>query len=223
MKSTSETILDRFEELVAENAKLKVALHEANDYADKLIEHKDMVCLPADLANLREANARFAFDNHMLRDKLDKLQKNLNIFLIMSDTPETDYEVNDKSFIYTMGGLPPVVVHVEFARKLERERDDIRAQLREEQQLHVQTLNERDEARETCSELVTDSDAITLARTVVRITQDRDEARGQRDRLAAALRKLADCDWVITPHDRMDAVREIARKALQSLTPNETL
>jgi len=48
-----------------------------------------------------------------------------------------------------------------------------------------------------------------------------DSLTEQRDRLAEALRKLADCDWVITPHDRMDAVREIARKALQSLTPNE--
>jgi hypothetical protein len=44
----------------------------------------------------------------------------------------------------------------------------------------------------------------------------------QRDRRAEALQKLADCDWVITPHDRMDAVRTIAREALQSLTnPNE--
>jgi len=48
-----------------------------------------------------------------------------------------------------------------------------------------------------------------------------DSLTEQRDRLAEALRKLADCYWVITPHDRMDAVREIARKALQSLTPNE--
>ena len=43
----------------------------------------------------------------------------------------------------------------------------------------------------------------------------------QRDRLEVALQKLADCDWIITPHDRMDAVRTIARKALQSLTTNE--
>ena len=43
----------------------------------------------------------------------------------------------------------------------------------------------------------------------------------QRDRLAEALRKLADCDWVITLPDRMDAVREIADEALQSLTPNQ--
>jgi len=33
--------------------------------------------------------------------------------------------------------------------------------------------------------------------------------------LRAALERLRDCDWVITPQDRMDAVREIARKALE--------
>jgi hypothetical protein len=52
-----------------------------------------------------------------------------------------------------------------------------------------------------------------------KLERERDEAREQRDRLAEALQKLADCDWVITPHDRMDAVRTIAREALQSLTP----
>lgn len=36
----------------------------------------------------------------------------------------------------------------------------------------------------------------------------------QRDRLAEALKKLADCDWVITLPDRMDAVRSIARDVL---------
>jgi hypothetical protein len=34
------------------------------------------------------------------------------------------------------------------------------------------------------------------------------------DRLSEALRKLRDCDWVISLPDRMDAVREIAREAL---------
>ena len=38
--------------------------------------------------------------------------------------------------------------------------------------------------------------------------------REENERLRAALRKLRDCDWVITPADRMDAVREIAREAL---------
>ena len=77
MKSTSETILDRFEELVAENEQLKIELQEAKDYADKLIDHKDMVCLPADLTNLRKANADFAMENHELQEKVDKLEKEL--------------------------------------------------------------------------------------------------------------------------------------------------
>ena len=32
-----------------------------------------------------------------------------------------------------------------------------------------------------------------------------------------ALERLRDCDWVITPADRMDAVRTIARDALAAL------
>ena len=38
----------------------------------------------------------------------------------------------------------------------------------------------------------------------------------ERDRLRAALVRLRDCDWVITLPDRMDAVREIARQALEA-------
>jgi hypothetical protein len=53
-----------------------------------------------------------------------------------------------------------------------------------------------------------------------KIAQKLEIALEQRDRLAEALRKLADCDWVITLPDRMDAVRTIANEALQSLTPN---
>ena len=41
------------------------------------------------------------------------------------------------------------------------------------------------------------------------------ELAEQKDLYESALIKLRDCDWVITPHDRMDAVREIARKALE--------
>jgi hypothetical protein len=40
------------------------------------------------------------------------------------------------------------------------------------------------------------------------------EAVARIQRLEAALKRLRDCDWVITPHDRMDAVRAIAREAL---------
>lgn len=35
------------------------------------------------------------------------------------------------------------------------------------------------------------------------------------EKLEAALRRLRDCDWVITLPDRMDAVRAIAREALE--------
>jgi hypothetical protein len=41
------------------------------------------------------------------------------------------------------------------------------------------------------------------------------KAMAENAELRAALERLRDCDWVITPQDRMDAVREIARKALE--------
>ena len=47
----------------------------------------------------------------------------------MSDTPETDEELAELGFgFYTMGGLPVDSVKVEFARKLERERDQYQDQ-----------------------------------------------------------------------------------------------
>jgi hypothetical protein len=70
----------------------------------------------------------------------------------MTDTPETnealaailerDGELSEKN-------APEVLVKL--CRTIERERDEIRARLREEQQLHTLTLNERDEARDRLS------------------------------------------------------------------------
>ena len=40
------------------------------------------------------------------------------------------------------------------------------------------------------------------------------DVRAERDRLAEAFREIANCDFVITPPDRVDAVRAIAREAL---------
>jgi hypothetical protein len=75
-----------------------------------------------------------------------------------TDTPETDGEWNRLA----CQDHPEFERNLaDFARKMERERDEAREdlkfkeklcaeltkQLREEQQLHVQTLNERDEAR----------------------------------------------------------------------------
>lgn len=50
------------------------------------------------------------------------------------------------------------------------------------------------------------------------LTQQAADALGEivaeRNRYRAALVRLRDCDWTITPLDRMDAVRDIARAAL---------
>jgi hypothetical protein len=56
---------------------LEEQLQQAHEYADRLVEHKDMVCLPADLANLRAANAHFAIENHDLKERCDKLEQQL--------------------------------------------------------------------------------------------------------------------------------------------------
>lgn len=39
--------------------RLRAEVEEAEAYADKLVQHKDMACLPKDLENLREANEQF--------------------------------------------------------------------------------------------------------------------------------------------------------------------
>lgn len=41
------------------------------------------------------------------------------------------------------------------------------------------------------------------------------EAADQIQKLSEALERIRDCDWVITLPDRMDAVRAIAREALE--------
>ncbi len=91
------------------------------------------------------------------------LSQNTEPMETMTDTPETDGEWNRLA----CQDHPEFERNLaDFARKLERERDEarkwgcmrvfqlaqerdeIRTQLRKEQRLHVQTLNERDEARE---------------------------------------------------------------------------
>ena len=61
---------------------LEEQLKEAQDYADKLVEHKDMVCLPKDLENLREANSYFATENHMLKEQQRMSESNPNTIKI---------------------------------------------------------------------------------------------------------------------------------------------
>lgn len=49
---------------------------------------------------------------------------------------------------------------------------------------------------------------------VKKLQADHDKWQGIAERLANEMTRLRDCDWVITLPDRMDAVRDVARKAL---------
>jgi len=55
--------------------KLKKDLSWYKDYADRLVAHKDMVCLPADLKNLRESNAALATENENYKNKVKTLNE----------------------------------------------------------------------------------------------------------------------------------------------------
>lgn len=100
-------------------------------------------------------------------------------------TPETDAAAFDIPHHGGDGtGSRVAVVHYQVARRLERERDEALALLAqysaEREHNAMQALAykaERDEAIATCQELVTDSNAVTLAATVVRLERERNEAR----------------------------------------------
>lgn len=57
--------------LQQDNEALNADLIESHQYADRLVQHKDMVCLPKDLENLREANGQLAADVESLTTRLD--------------------------------------------------------------------------------------------------------------------------------------------------------
>ena len=64
---TKNELLSAYNKVLAENVELKKELDWYKDYADRLVEHKDMVCLPADLKNLRESNLKLATENEELK------------------------------------------------------------------------------------------------------------------------------------------------------------
>ena len=64
---------------------------------------------------------------------------------------------------------------------------------------------------ETLDKVYLEWSQFTKAKTVKEILLEAENAR-----LREALVKLRDCDFVITPADRMDAVRDIARGALEN-------
>lgn len=76
--------------------KLKAEIDWYKKYTDKLVEHKDMVCLPADLKNLRESNAALATENEELKKQVDTLNE------VITQAWFTDVEEKDKQIGYLL-------------------------------------------------------------------------------------------------------------------------
>jgi hypothetical protein len=131
----------------------------------------------------------------------------------MNDTPETDATIRRYTVTYGMIGK---YVRADFARKLERERDEARGQIEANHKAALVIERMVYEAREQRDAAMQCHEWCRKDRK--RIIKELTTVTAQRDRLAEALRKLADCDLVITLPNRMDAVRTIARETLQSLT-----
>jgi hypothetical protein len=113
----------------------------------------------------------------------------------MSDTLETDKEVNMSAWL----GSGPLV-HAEFARKLERERDEARIQYRSTLAL-----------------------AEALANTQIELKKERDEALAQMCQAVGYLSTIAgDCEaWLNNQCDEtacefIKAVRDYAKKAINN-------
>ena len=70
--------------------KLKKDIDWYKKYTDKLVEHKDMVCLPADLKNLRESNAALATENQELKKQVEAAKS------VIIQTWFTDIQDKDK-------------------------------------------------------------------------------------------------------------------------------
>jgi DNA repair exonuclease SbcCD ATPase subunit len=73
-----------------DNVELKKDLAWYKDYADRLVAHKDMVCLPADLKNLRESNTALAIENEELKKQVETLKG------VITQAWFTDAEEKDK-------------------------------------------------------------------------------------------------------------------------------
>jgi DNA repair exonuclease SbcCD ATPase subunit len=91
--------------------KLKKDLAWYKDYADRLVAHKDMVCLPADLKNLRESNAALAIENQELKKQVETLKG------VITQAWFTDAEEKDKQIEH----LRQIVEKLSTAEPIEEE------------------------------------------------------------------------------------------------------
>ena len=102
-------------------------------------------------------------------------------------TPETDEQL----VFHDYG----IAVDADFARNLERERNEARQAFAIATDQLVQVQSELRQARATCEELITDSNAVTLAATVVRLERERNEAREENARLREILQRTLAAGW----------------------------
>jgi DNA-directed RNA polymerase subunit M/transcription elongation factor TFIIS len=89
-------VMGDFNKAWAENIELKKEVAWFKKYTDALVEHKDMVCLPADLKNLRESNAALATENQELKKQVDTLNE------VITQAWFTDVEEKDKQIEYLL-------------------------------------------------------------------------------------------------------------------------
>lgn len=93
---TESELLSAYNKVLAENVELKKELDWYKNYADRLVEHKDMVCLPADLKNLRESNLKLATENEELKKQVETLRG------VITQAWFTDVEEKDKQIEYLL-------------------------------------------------------------------------------------------------------------------------
>ena len=93
---TKNELLSAYNKVLADNIELQKQLDWYKNYADRLVEHKDMVCLPADLKNLRESNAALATENQELKKQVETLKG------IITQAWFTNVEEKDKQIEYLL-------------------------------------------------------------------------------------------------------------------------
>ena len=93
---TKNELLSAYNKVLAENVELQKQLDWYKDYADRLVAHKDMVCLPADLKNLRESNAALATENEELKNRVKTLNE------VICQAWFADVEEKDKQIEYLL-------------------------------------------------------------------------------------------------------------------------
>lgn len=106
-------VLNDYNKSLVENAELRKEIDWFKRYIDELVEHKDMVCLPADLKNLRNTNAKLTTENESLNKRIDSLIKKFDEL-----TNHRDEIDGDKKNMYLnpekhIGGSNPKK-HIEF-------------------------------------------------------------------------------------------------------------